>query len=155
MIRSSSSVFKSSRKARTTPILAATPPWKITGNSNFLPLPILLIKFLATAKHKPATISWTGVAICCRWIMSLFANTLQRPAIRGGFSDFIASSPNSFSMEIPMRLACWSRKEPVPAAHILLRVKSERRLVFSASSSCIKISLESSPPISITVFTSG
>ena len=41
----------------------------------------------ATAKQSPATMSRTGVAICWRWIMSLLAKTLQRPAMRGGFFD--------------------------------------------------------------------
>ena len=44
-------------KARTTPGLAATPPSKAIGGMNFLPRAITPLKFRATAKHKPATIS--------------------------------------------------------------------------------------------------
>ena len=136
------------------PMLEETPPWNITGNFMVLPRPREEIKLRATAKQSPAKISCTGVAICCRWIMSLFANTLQRPAIRGGSFDFSESSPNSFSMEIPMRFACWSRKEPVPAAQRVFSWKSDN-LEALLSSSSMNISLESSPPISKIVLTSG
>ena len=45
-----------------------------------------------------------------------------------------------------MRAACWSRKEPVPAAHIPFMEKSDSRACPSPES---MISLESSPPISM------
>ncbi len=87
--------------------------------------------------------------------MSVLANTLHRPAIRGGFSDFRDSSPNSFSMETPSRVACWSKKEPVPAAHIVFMEKSATFICFVVSSCSMSISFESSPPISIIVLASG
>ena len=113
--------------------------------------------------------------------MSLLAKTLHRPAIRGGFLDCSASSPNSPSMETPIRLACWSRKEPVPAAQMLFMAKSSRRLALAplapaflpqaslptaasrrlatagAAPSAFEstMSLESSPPISMIERTCG
>ena len=48
--------------------------------------------------------------------MSDFANTVQRPATRAGLVDRSARSGKSVSMDKPSRSACWSRKEPVPAA---------------------------------------
>ena len=77
------------------PLLAATPPWNETGGSMLLPRMMLPLKLPATAKQSPATISSTGVAICCRWIMSDLAKTLHLPAMRGGFFDLRESSLNS------------------------------------------------------------
>ena len=57
MTSSPSSRPKTSVKARRTPRLAATPPWKETGLMNFFPLAILLFRFRATAKHNPAMMS--------------------------------------------------------------------------------------------------
>ncbi len=37
------------QKAFRMPALAATPPWKETGFTNFFPFPMLLLKFLARA----------------------------------------------------------------------------------------------------------
>src|SRR5574341_729579 len=55
--------------------------------------------------------------------MSLLAKTLQRPATAGGRLDLRAIAPNS-SMERWRRWACWSRKEPVPAAQAVFMEKS-------------------------------
>ncbi|KJJ83159.1 hypothetical protein OMAG_002969 [Candidatus Omnitrophus magneticus] len=107
------------------------------------------LKFRATAKHSPATMSSMGVAICCRCIMSDLANTLHLPAIRGGALDAAARSLNPSRVSL-RRSACWSRNEPVPAAHTAFIEKSF--IPFFSSS---MISFESSPPISITVFTWG
>ena len=60
-------------------------------------------KLRAKAKHSPATMSLNGVACCCRWIISVLAKTLQRPATRAGFCDANACSPNSPSMVSPRR----------------------------------------------------
>jgi hypothetical protein len=84
---------------------------------------MLPLKFRATAKQRPATISPTGVAICCKWIISLLANTLHRPAMRGGFFDLSESSLNC-SMLILSLSACWSRNDPVPAAQTEFMEKS-------------------------------
>ena len=86
--------------------------------------------------------------------MSLFANTLHRPAMRGGFSLLSAASLNS-SIVKPSREACWSRNEPVPAAHSVFVAKSRTRTCPFSGSRSSRISFESSPPISITVRTSG
>ena len=48
--------------------------------------------------------------------MSLLANTEQRPAMRAAQLAVDTTSPTS-STEYCMRSACWSRNEPVPAAH--------------------------------------
>ena len=87
--------------------------------------------------------------------MSLFANTLQRPAIRGGSTDRRAISPNSFSIATPILLACWSRNEPVPAAQMLFISKSTSPVRPVEVSFSRIMSFESSPPISITLFASG
>ncbi len=47
--------------------------------------------------------------------MSLLANTLQRPAMLAGLAASSTMPPTS-SMSYSSRLACWSMKEPVPAA---------------------------------------
>jgi len=87
--------------------------------------------------------------------MSLLAKTEQRPAMRGTWTLRMAISPHSSSIETPRRDACWSRNEPVPAAHSVFMAKSRirRRPVIGSSSS--RISFESSPPISMIVRTSG
>ena len=136
------------------PLLAATPPWKDMGFSSSRPRITCPLKLRIIAKHSPATMSWTGVPTCCRCIISLLAKTLQRPATRGGCSDFKAVSPKS-SMETPMRDACWSRKEPVPAAHAPLSAKSATLGRAFPSSFLSTMSFESSPPISKIDFTSG
>ncbi len=143
---SSSKTFS---KALTTPILAATPPVNTIGFTKSLPQPRLLLRFLASARQRPATMSQFGVACCCRCIISLFAKTEHRPAIRGTVRLCNASSPNSPSISIPSRWACWSRNEPVPAAHTVFRAKS--RTLLLPSCLLIKISLLSWPPISIIV----
>ena len=82
--------------------------------------------------------------------MSDFANTLHRPAILGGFFDCRARLLNS-SMVSRNRSACWSRKEPVPAAQTEFIEKS----FIARPSSPRTISLESSPPISMIAETSS
>ena len=54
-----SSSFSSSisLNALLTPRFAATPPRNATGFTKSLPLPMLLLKFLATAKQSPAMMS--------------------------------------------------------------------------------------------------
>ncbi len=86
--------------------------------------------------------------------MSLFANTLHLPATLGGFGDFSASLPNSSIVRLS-RVACWSRKEPVPAAHTEFIWKSSILIFLASPSGDSSISFASSPPISITVLTSG
>ncbi len=94
--------------------------------------------------------SSTGVAICWRWIISDLAKTLHLPAIRGGVLDLRQSELNS-SIESLSLSACWSRKEPVPAAQTEFIAKS-----FAERESSPKtMSLESSPPSSITDLTWG
>jgi len=82
--------------------------------------------------------------------MSDFANTLHLPAILGGFFDFSASSLNSSIVSLSLS-ACWSRKEPVPAAQTEFMEKSLTERPFSPKS----MSFESSPPISIIVLIWG
>ncbi|MBA7682195.1 hypothetical protein ES703_90542 [subsurface metagenome] len=115
---------KTCSMALTTPRLAATPPVSTIGLTNCLPQPRLLLRFLAKAKHNPAMMSQFGVACCCRCIISVFAKTEHRPAIRGTLALCSASCPNSFSISTPSRCACWSRKEPVPAAQTVFKAKS-------------------------------
>ena len=154
---SPSASSNTSRSALTMPALAATPPWNTTGASSGRPRARLLRMLRAMAKQSPATMSCTGVAICWWWIMSLLAKTLHRPAIRGGSWDFSASSPNSPSMESPSRTACWSRKLPVPAAQMVFIAKSASREAAppAAPPPFMRISLASSPPISMTLRASG
>ena len=84
--------------------------------------------------------------------MSVLAKTEHLPAMRGGRFERRANSPNS-SMAIPSRLACWSRKDPVPAAQREFIEKSFK-IRTPEESSLKRISLESWPPISIRVFIS-
>ncbi len=78
--------------------------------------------------------------------MSDFANTLHLPAIVGGFFDLRLSSLNSSIVSLSLS-ACWSRNEPVPAAHTEFMENS-----FTPFSPSI-MSFESSPPSSIMVLT--
>ncbi|GBE01406.1 hypothetical protein BMS3Abin08_00835 [bacterium BMS3Abin08] len=80
--------------------------------------------------------------------MSDFAKTLHLPATLGGFSDFMAISANSSTLNLNLS-ACWSRNDPVPAAQTEFNEKS------LTDSPSVIISLESSPPISKIVLTSG
>ena len=90
----------------------------------------------------------TGWPNCCLCIISDSANTEHRPAILTGLSHFRASAPKS-SMGMPSLAAWWSKKEPVPAAQTVFMAKS------TTIPSRSIIILESCPPISIMVFTSG
>ena len=80
--------------------------------------------------------------------MSDSAKTEQRPAIWAPSFASSASPPNS-STGISSLAAWWSRNEPVPAAQTVFMAKS----VTTPSRS--RMSLESCPPISITVRTPG
>ena len=95
--------------------------------------------------------SSSGVPFCCRWIMSDLAKTVQRPAMRAGFSDCMAMLANSFSISISSRSACWSRKAPVPAAQRLLSAMSTSTILPSVSSHFTDMNLLSCPPISTIV----
>ena len=86
--------------------------------------------------------------------MSDFAKTVHRPAILGVFFDLRAISANS-SIVNPSLDACWSRKEPVPAAHRVFMEKSFIRRRLRAPSISNMMNLESSPPISTTLPTWG
>jgi len=86
--------------------------------------------------------------------MSDFANTVHRPAILGGLTDFKAISLNSSMVKHSLD-ACWSRKEPVPAAHRAFMEKSFIRSFLFVRSSSNMMSLESSPPMSIMLRTWG
>src|ERR1039458_1256652 len=107
---------KASRSALTTPAFCDTAPISATGASTGRPFTTELLKLRATASHSPRRISAGEYPFCCAWIMSLLANTLQRPAIRAAHPAPHTSSPTS-STEYCMRSACWSRNDPVPAAH--------------------------------------
>ncbi len=119
------------------------------------PFPITALKFRASARHRPARMSGRAAPCCWRWIMSDFAKTVHRPAIRAGSTDCSASSENSSSMAMPSRSACWSRNAPVPAAHNAFMAKSRSRSAPVAGSRSSDSSLLSCPPISITVRVSG
>ena len=80
--------------------------------------------------------------------MAVSIKTVQRSPSSEGFSDVRASGPNSL-IGIPIRAACSSTKEPVPAAQILFIWKS------ATSPSFREINLESWPPISKTVSACG
>jgi len=85
--------------------------------------------------------------------MSLLAKTLQRPATAGGTFDLRAMAPNSSIVRLS-RVACWSRKEPVPAAQAVFMEKSS--ILVPPPSSCPRtMSLASSPPISMMVLAPG
>jgi len=116
--------FNTSLKALTIPIFAATPPENRTGFLISCFVQHCFWSFFASAKHKPATISCNVLAICWWWIMSLLANTLHLPAILGGSWIWGTSLQTPSRWETPILLACWSRNDPVPAAHILFISKS-------------------------------
>ncbi len=86
--------------------------------------------------------------------MSLLAKTEHLPATLGGCSLFKARWPKA-SMVRPILKACWSRNEPVPAAHTEFIWKSAMRSFPSSPSGAMKMSLASWPPISIMVLASG
>ena len=77
------------------------------------------------------------------------ANTEQRPARRGGFSLFRAMRENS-SMLSRKRWDCWSRNDPVPAAHMVFMAKSSMTRP-PPSAGETRIILASSPPMSMMV----
>ena len=87
--------------------------------------------------------------------MSDLAKTVQRPATRAGWREARARRANSPSMRMPRRSACWSRNEPVPAAHSAFMAKSPSAIWPEASSHSTERNLESCPPISMTVRASG
>jgi len=87
--------------------------------------------------------------------MSDLAKTEHLPAMRGGRCDRRARSPNSRSIDRPSRLACWSRNDPVPAAQTVFIEKSSMMPRSEDGSSRTRMSLESSPPISMIVRAPG
>ena len=80
--------------------------------------------------------------------MAVSIKTVQRSPRSQGCSPRRASGPKS-PMGMPMRAACSSTKEPVPAVQILFIWKS------ATSPPCREIYFESCPPISKTVSASG
>ena len=61
--------------------------------------------------------SSTGTPSCWRWMMSVFANTAQRPERRGTLVERATRSEYSSSGR-PRRIIWSSKKEPVPAAQL-------------------------------------
>ena len=80
--------------------------------------------------------------------MAVSIKTVQRSPRSQGCSPRSASGPKS-PMGMPMRAACSSTKEPVPAVQILFIWKS------ATTPPCREIYFESCPPISKTVSASG
>ena len=80
--------------------------------------------------------------------MAVSIKTVQRSPRSQGCSPRSASGPKS-PMGMPMRAACSSTEEPVPAAQILFIWKS------ATTPPCGEIYFESCPPISKTVSASG
>ena len=80
--------------------------------------------------------------------MAVSINTVHRSPKDAGCSEDKANGPNSAS-GMPIRAACSSTKEPVPAAQILFIWKSTTSPFFRL------MYLLSCPPISKTVSTSG
>ncbi len=98
---------------------------------------------------RPARISCTGRPREREVATSVSMNTVHCLPRSAGERDFMASSAKCSLMEIPSDSACSSRKEPVPAAQILFMAKS------LIPPSLTETNLESWPPISMIVSTSG
>ena len=80
---SPSSSPNTSRTARTTPALSSVPPASASGFSTGRLRTMVALNAFTVAWHKPCRMSSTHTPSCWRWMMSVFANTEQRPDRRG------------------------------------------------------------------------
>ena len=145
------------RRPATTAWLRATPPWKRIGRREALALADDALEVAGQGVAQPGEdVGQRARPRCCRWIMSVLAKTVQRPAMRAGLfglqgqlGELVArcASPGARPAgrgrsRCRRRRACSWRSRPAPSARWPRPTRRTRNLL-----SC--------PPISITVRASG